>query len=87
MLLTSVSLFLAHQPLTTLARASKILQGKINLVPAILNYALNFSPTGTEVDSKEFQLIYEYLQNNHEEKVEPFVFKNTLKTKSNILKV
>ena len=83
-----VLLFSARQPLTTLARASKILQGKINLVPAILNYALNFSRTDTEVDFEEFQIIYEYLlHNNHEEKIEPFVFKNTLTHRSDISKL
>ena len=84
MLLISVLLFSAHQPLTTLARASKILRSKINLVSAILNYALNFSPIDAEVDSKEFQTIFEYLQNNQEEQFGPFVFQNTLTTKSNI---
>ena len=87
MLLTSVFLFSAHQPLTTLARASKILQGKINMVPAILNYALNFSPIDSKVDSKEFQIIFEYLQNNQGEHLGPFVFQNTLTSKSNISKL
>ena len=87
MLLTSVFLFSAHQPLTTLARASKILQGKINMVPAILNYALNFSPIDSKVDSKEFQIIFEYLQNNQGEHLEPLVFQNTLTSKSNISKL
>ena len=79
--------FSAHQPVTTLSKASKILQGQINLVPAILNYALNFSIADKEVDAKDFQIIYQYLQDNHEEQLEPFVFKHTLTPISYISKL
>ena len=73
--------------MTSLAKASKILKGKIDLVPAILNYALNFSIADAKVDAKDFQIIYEYLQDNQEEKLGPFVFKNLLILKSAITKL
>ena len=80
-------LFSAHTPLTTLAKASTILQERVNLVPLILKYALNFSSTNIEVTAKDFQIIYQYLQDNHEEKIGPFVFKNNLTLKSDISKL
>ena len=94
-LLISVFLFSAHQPLPTLAKACKILQGsrailllgKIDLAPAILNYALNFSSNITKVDQKDFQIIYQYLRDNVEEQLGPFVFKNTLMPNSDISKL
>jgi hypothetical protein len=86
-LLISLTLFSAHHSVTTLAKASKILQGEINLVPAILNYALNFSIADKEVDAKDFQIIYQYLQHNHEEQLEPFVFKHTITPISDISKL
>ena len=64
--------------MTTLAKATKILPGKTVLVPAILNYALNFSSVNTEVNAKDFQIIYQYLQDNREGIIEPFVFKTAL---------
>ena len=39
------------------------------------------------MDRKEFQIIYQYLQNNHEEKFGPFIFKNSIALKSNISKL
>ena len=73
--------------MTTLAKASTVLHERVNLVPLILKYALNFSSTNNEATAEDFQIIYQYLQDYHEEKIGPYVFKNTLTPKINISKL
>jgi hypothetical protein len=60
------------------AEESKTVPGGINCNQILLETALNFSSEFTKADADDFQNIYQYLKDNHEEEIEPLVFKNTL---------
>ena len=66
---------------------SKTLPGGINYNQILLDTALNFSSEFTKADADDFQIIYQYLQDNNEEDIEPLVFKNTLAHRSDISKL
>jgi hypothetical protein len=73
--------------LDLIAEKSKNVPGGINCNQILLDTALNFSAEFTKADADDFHIIYQYLQDNHEEQLGPFVFKNTLTPKSGISKL
>ena len=69
------------------AEESKTVPGGINCNQILFDTALNFSSEFTKADADDFRIIYQYLQDNHEDEIEPLVFKNTLTHRSDISKL
>ena len=65
-----------------IAEKSKIVPEGFNCNQIMLDNALNFSSKYTQADAKDFHTIYQFLHDNHEDKLGPFVFKNSLIPKS-----
>ena len=64
------------------AEESKTVPGGINCNQILLDTALNFSSEYTKADADDFRIVYQYLEDNYQEKIGPFVFKNTLTSKT-----
>jgi hypothetical protein len=76
--------------LDLIAEESKTVPGGINCRQILLETALNFYSkysNYSKADANDFHTVYQYLQDNNEEQLGPYVFKNTLTPKINLSKL